>query len=232
MDIAQLTDNCRNIGITLDEDMIRSLEIYSDLLTEWNMKINLTAIKEPEEIIEKHFYDCILPLSSGLIRGRCADVGSGAGFPGLVWKIVRPDLQMVLIEPTGKRCTFLKTVIHELKLKDIEVVNERSEDCVRKEREAFDTVTARAVANLSVLSELCVPLVKKGGVFAAMKGSAGEEEAEKAEHAMKVLGAALEKVQKVNLPSGDERINLFYRKTVNTPPEYPRNYGRIKKQPL
>lgn len=232
MDFAELKEKCTNIGIVLDDQQIHALERYMELLIEWNEKINLTAITEPAEIIEKHFYDCILPLSSGLVSGRCGDVGSGAGFPGLVWKIAKPDLHMVLIEPTGKRCTFLQTVIRELDLQNTEVVNERSEDHVRTEREAFDTVTARAVANLSVLSELCIPLVKKGGIFAAMKGSAGETEAAQAEHAMKVLGASLETVQKVTLENGDERVNLFYRKTANTPPEYPRNYGRIKKKPL
>ena len=232
MGIAELLDNCAEIGIELNQDQIAQFETYMNLLIEWNQKINLTAIDEPEEIVEKHFYDCILPLSSGLIQGRCADVGSGAGFPGIVFKIAKPDLDLVLIEPTGKRCNFLKHVISELGLKNITVVNERSEDYVRKQRESFDTVSARAVANLSVLAELCVPLVKKGGVFAPMKGSAGEEEAENAKHAMKVLGASLEKTQRLKLPCGDERINLFYRKTANTPPEYPRNYGRIKKQPL
>lgn len=232
MSIEELIQNCRNIGIDLDGETVGKLETYMNLLIEWNEKINLTAIKEPEEIIEKHFYDCILPLSSGLINGRCADVGSGAGFPGLVWKIVKPELEIVLIEPTGKRCTFLNTVIRELGLNGISVVNQRSEDYVRKERGAFDTVTARAVANLPVLAELCVPLVRKNGIFAAMKGSAGEDEASKAVHAMNILGACLETVQKTSLPSSDERVNLFYRKSADTPPEYPRNYGRIKKQPL
>jgi 16S rRNA (guanine527-N7)-methyltransferase len=139
---------------------------------------------------------------------------------------------MVLIEPTGKRCTFLNAVIRELGLSGIDVVNQRSEDYVRNRRGSFDTVTARAVANLPVLAELCVPLVRKNGIFAAMKGSAGQEEASKAEHAMKILGASLETVQKTSLPSSDERVNLFYRKNADTPPEYPRNYGRIKKQPL
>lgn len=232
MRINELSEICENNGLNLDSAQLRQLETYMNLLTEWNEKINLTAITEPEEIIEKHFYDCILPLSEGKISGRTADVGSGAGFPGLVWKIVRPDLDVVLIEPTGKRCTFLNTVIRELGLSGIEAVNERSEDYVRGNRESFDTVTARAVANLRVLSELCVPLVKKGGVFVPMKGSAAEEEAKAAVHAMKILGASLESVQKTSLPNGDPRINLFYRKTANTPPEYPRNYGRIKKQPL
>lgn len=232
MDFTTLVTECRINGIEMDQTAVSKLEVYMDLLREWNEKINLTAITEPEEIIEKHFFDCVLPLSENLIHGRTADVGSGAGFPGIVWKIVKPDLSMVLIEPTGKRCTFLNAVIRQLELNDIRVVNERSEDFVKQEREAFDTVSARAVANLRVLSELCLPLVRKGGIFAAMKGSAGTEEAQSAQHAMKILGASLEKVQECTLPSGDSRVNLFYRKKADTPPEYPRNYGRIKKQPL
>ena len=232
MDIITLAAECRKNGTDLDETALGRLNTYMEMLLEWNEKINLTAITKPEEIVEKHFYDCILPLSENLIHGRTADVGSGAGFPGIVWKIVKPELPLVLIEPTGKRCTFLNAVIRQLELEDIAVVNQRSEDFVKQEREAFDTVSARAVANLRVLSELCLPLVRKGGVFAAMKGSAAIEEADAAKHAMKILGASLEKVQECTLPSGDARINLFYRKTANTPPEYPRNYGRIKKQPL
>ena len=152
-------------GLILNERQLEQLDDYASFLAEYNEKINLTAIKEPEEIVEKHFYDCLLPLSADKIHGRAADIGSGAGFPGLVWKIAKPDLSMVLIEPTGKRCTFLKTVISELGLKDIEVVNQRSEDYVKEARETFDVVTARAVANLRVLCELCVPLVKKAGLL-------------------------------------------------------------------
>ncbi len=232
MRITELPDICRETGIDLTAEMTQQFSRYMELLMEWNEKINLTAIKEPQEIAEKHFYDCLLPLSSGKISGRTADVGSGAGFPGLVWKIARPDLEMVLIEPTGKRCTFLNTVIRDLHLEGIEVVNERSEDYVRDQRESFDTVTARAVANLRVLSELCVPLVRRGGLFVPMKGSSAKQEAEEAKHAMKVLGVTVEYVQETSLPNGDPRINLFLRKTANTPPEYPRHYGRIKKQPL
>jgi 16S rRNA (guanine527-N7)-methyltransferase len=232
MRITDLPDICRQSGIDLNDEMIRQLERYMELLMEWNEKINLTAIKEPEEIVEKHFYDCLLPLSSGQIHGRCADIGSGAGFPGLVWKIADPELSMMLVEPTGKRCTFLKTVISELGLKEIEVINQRSEDYVREARESFDVVTARAVANLRVLCELCVPLVKKGGLFVPMKGSSAIDEVSEAAHAMKVLGCKVENIQETSLPGGDIRNNIFCRKTASTQPEYPRHYGRIKKQPL
>lgn len=232
MRITDLPDICRQSGIEIDDGQIKQFGRYMELLMEWNEKINLTAIREPEEIVEKHFYDCLLPLALGRIGGRTADIGSGAGFPGLVWKIANPELSMVLVEPTGKRCTFLKTVISELGLQNIEVVNQRSEDYVREARESFDVVTARAVANLRVLCELCVPLVRKGGLFVPMKGSSAKEEAAEAAHAMKVLGCTVEAIQETNLPSGDIRNNIFCRKTANTPPEYPRHYGRIKKQPL
>ena len=219
-------------NITLTDEMIAQLERYAVLLQEWNEKINLTAIKEPAAVVEKHFCDCLMPLSSGLIRGKTADIGSGAGFPGLVWKIADPSLSVVLVEPTGKRCRFLSTVIDDLNLTDIHVVNLRSEEYVKDARSSFDTVTARAVAELRLLSELCIPLVKKGGIFAAMKGPGGEAEAEEAAHALKVLGASVDSIQKITLPSGDERTNLFFRKVSDTPEQYPRNYGRMKKKPL
>lgn len=228
----EFTAKCAEKNIVISPEMNTLFEAYLSLLQEWNQKINLTAITDRGEIIEKHFYDCILPLTVEDIHGKTADVGSGAGFPGLVWKIVRPDLDITLIEPTGKRCSFLQTVIDELHLKNIRVVNERAEEHAKKHRESYDVVTARAVANLRVLSELCVPLVRKDGLFIAMKGMRGEEEAKEAEHAMDVLGAVKEESQDTSLYSGDHRVNLFYRKVRNTPAAYPRNYGQIKKKPL
>ena len=214
------------------EDAVRMFTIYLEALQEWNQKMNLTAIKEPEEIIEKHFYDCLLPLKTGLIHGSVCDVGSGAGFPSVVWKIADPDLTVTLVEPTGKRCMFLREVIRLLELKGIEVCCERAEEHVREHRASYDIVTARAVAGLPVLAELCMPLVKKGGLFAAMKGAKGLEEAEEAKHAFHVLGGELEQVRHCRLHTGDTRVNLYYRKTAETPPKYPRSYALIKKRPL
>lgn len=214
------------------ETAAKALAQYLELLLEWNQKMNLTAIKEPAEVVEKHFYDCLLPLSTGKITGTVCDVGSGAGFPSVVWKIVDPSLDVTIVEPTGKRCLFLQEVIRSLSLTGIRVCNERAEDHVKENRERYDVVTARAVASLPVLAELCIPLVRKGGLFAAMKGAKGEEEASSAGHAMKILGAEQESLQNCQLHGGDVRINLYYRKTAKTPPQYPRSYAQIKKKPL
>ncbi len=227
MNLAELQQYGNDNGIKISDHMCDQLNRYMELLIEWNQKFNLTAVTEPEEIIDRHFCDSIIPLCTFAVEGSAADVGSGAGFPGMVWKIVRPDLKITLIEPTGKRCTFLKEVIRQLELQDIQVVSERSEDHAKEHRESYDTVTARAVANLRVLSELCLPLVKKGGSFIAMKGSRGNEELQEASHALKVLGG-----EAVDIREGDSGINLLIRKTGHTPPQYPRSYGQIKKKPL
>lgn len=227
MNLAELQQYGNDNGTEISDHMCDQLNQYMELLIEWNQKFNLTAVTDPEEIIARHFCDCIIPLCTFDVQGCAADVGSGAGFPGLVWKIVRPDLEMTLIEPTGKRCTFLKEVIRQLQLQDIQVVNERSEDHAKNHRESYDTVTARAVANLRVLSELCLPLVKKGGSFIAMKGSRGNEELQEAAHALKVLGGEAEEIR-----NSDSGINLLIRKRVHTPLQYPRSYGQIKKKPL
>lgn len=232
MTIQKFKENSAVSGIQLTEEQLKQFDLYARLLEEWNQKMNLTAITEYEEILEKHFHDCLLPLQEFELKGSCADVGSGAGFPGLVWKIAVPSVQMTLIEPTGKRCTFLKEVISRLGLKGVTVMNERAEDAAGKYRASFDFVTARAVANLRVLSELTVPLLKKDGLFIAMKGMKGREEAKEAEHAMQELGCVLESEQETSLSEGDSRINLFYRKIKETPAKYPRNYGQIKKKPL
>lgn len=231
MTIEELKDICQAHNLTLTAEMCTSLQTYSDLLREWNEKINLTAITDPEEIMEKHFCDSLLPLFDIGISGKIVDVGTGAGFPGLVWKIVRPDLNVDLLEPTGKRCTFLKTVIETLQLKGTAVINARAEDYAKEARETYDVVTARAVANLPVLAELCLPLTKVNGIFLAMKGSQGEAEAEAAAHAVKELGGELQEKRIHELPSGT-RVNLIYKKVMGTPKKYPRAYGQIKKKPL
>lgn len=216
----------------LTDEMTDRLLRYAGLLREWNEKMNLTAITEPEEVYEKHFLDSLIPLSQVRIAGRAADVGTGAGFPGLVWAIAREDLDITLIEPTGKRCTFLKTVIRELGIKNVTVENCRAEDYAADHREEFDVVAARAVAALPVLSELCVPLVRKGGIFLAMKGAQGKEEAKASLHALKALGCSEPQLFEAKLPSGDIRINVATEKISKTPEQYPRPYARIKKKPL
>jgi len=232
MTIEELRKIALDTGFALTDEMADQLDRYARLLMVWNEKMNLTAIDTYEEIVEKHFHDCLEPLQFADIHGKVCDVGSGAGFPGMVWKIARPDLSMTLLEPIGKRCTFLNEVIHSLDLSGITVVNERAEDFVKEKRESFDVVTARAVANLQVLSEVCIPLVKVDGIFVAMKGAQGNEEVKAAENAVSTLGAALFKVDEAALSKGERRMIITYKKVKNTPAEYPRNYGRIKKNPL
>lgn len=182
--------------------------------------------------MEKHFYDCLLALSQVNPGNDAADVGTGAGFPGLVFKIARPNLRMTLIEPTEKRCRFLEEVIAQLKLSQVQVVNARAEEYAAAHRESFDLVTARAVANLPVLAELCMPLVKTGGIFLAMKGARGREEAAEGAFAVKQLGGEIQEIREGHLSDGDARISLIIRKQSRTPQQYPRPYARIKKKPL
>lgn len=227
----ELKTACKKINIEITDIMMNQFSLYADLLKEWNEKMNLTAIVDREEVYEKHFYDSLIPLDE-TIHGKVADIGSGAGFPGIVWKIARPDLRVSLIEPTGKRCTFLNVVISELNLQGIQVFNERAEEHVKEHREEYDVVTARAVANLRVLAELCVPLVKKDGIFLTMKGNHGDTELQEAKHAIETLNIELIDREKTMLMNGDERLIFVFRKKEATPKKYPRNYGQIKKKPL
>lgn len=231
MNQTELKEKCEALGFDISEELLNKLDKYSDLLKQWNEKMNLTAIVEKEEVYEKHFFDSILGLNKS-VKGKVADVGSGAGFPGLVWKIIKPELSIDLIEPTGKRCIFLSEVIQQLGLKDITVYNTRAEEHVKQHREQYDVVTARAVANLRVLSELCVPLVKKGGTFLVMKGSHGQEEVNEASKALKTLGVQQTSFLETSLVNGDPREIFTFTKVENTPFIYPRNYGQIKKKPL
>ncbi len=214
----------------LDDQQAEMLKSYAELLVDYNQKVNLTAIVKPQEIEDKHFIDCLYLAANPLVKGSMCDVGSGAGFPGLVVAIVRPDIKLTLVEPTAKRCKFLEFVCKELKI-DATIVNGRAEEVGRKDlRETFDIVTARAVASLPVLLEYCLPLCKVGGSFVAMKGDA--ESLVDGSSAAKLLGAKPEKEQRYSLPQGDERKLIIYTKKVNTAKLYPRNGGVIAKRPL
>ncbi len=223
---------CKDNGLELTEHQIEQYEVYAKTLKEWNEKMNLTAITEFEEVLDKHFYDSLLPSFSASLKGTLCDVGSGAGFPSIPLKIAYPELKIVIVEPLGKRVTFLKEVVRVLGLEQVECINARAEDIAKEKRECFDVVTARAVANLRMLSELCIPLVKKDGLFLAMKGSNGLEEDKEATHALHVLGCKLEKSEERHLNDGSTRVNLFYRKVKATPVQYPRQFAKIKKNPL
>lgn len=203
------------------------------LILERDSKImNLTAI-DPKEYYEKHFFDCLLLHELYEFRNeKLVDVGTGAGFPGLVLAIVYPHLEVTLLEPTAKKCTFLKNVIKELELTNVSVVNKRAED-YHEMREAFDLATTRAVASLNIILELCVPLLKTGGSVLAMKGKNYNLELQEAENAIYTLKLELGKQNTHFLPSdGSMRGNIRFVKRGQTAHIYPRPYAQIKKKPL
>lgn len=220
-------------GISLTGAQLDLLDRYAAALVEYNARVNLTAITDPEGIEDKHLLDSLLFAARPEVQGKLVDVGTGAGFPGIVAKIYRPGLALTLMEPTGKRVTFLEWVCGELGLTDVAFVKERAEEAARKQwREAFDVAGARAVAALPVLAEYCLPLVRVGGVFLAMKGATGADELAQAGGAIRRLGGESAGVTECALPGGDRRTLILCRKISQTPTQYPRNGGKIAKAPL
>lgn len=222
----------QSFGVTLSKTQLNQFASYARLLVEWNEKMNLTAITNEDEIYEKHFLDSILPSFDRKIQGTFCDVGAGAGFPSIPLKIVYPELQVTIVETLGKRITFLEALCKELGLKDVSCIHARAEDYAKTHRESFDFVSARAVANLPMLSELCIPLVKQHGYFIAMKGASGEEEAAAAKKAITILGCVEVQRNFTQLQDGSKRVNLVYEKQKPTPAKYPRAFAQIKKNPL
>lgn len=219
----------------LDTSICYKLYMYYELLIKYSKVMNLTTIVDIDEVYIKHFYDSLLLGKVVDLKQKISliDIGTGAGFPGLVLKICYPNLHVVLVEPTNKRCNFLNEVIKELKLTGVEVVTARAEKYIVNNRESFDIVTARAVSKLNILSELCVPYVKLNGFFIPMKAINYEEEVENNKIASGALGVKLDKIKKFSLPLNmGERVLLMYKKTKETNQIYPRDYARIKKNPL
>lgn len=224
-------------GISLSSQQLSQFDTYYKLLVEWNEKMNLTAITDEEEVYLKHFYDSItasfyIDLNKEL---SLCDVGAGAGFPSIPLKICFPNLKVTIVDSLNKRITFLQNLAKELDLKNVHFVHDRAETFGKNAdyREKFDLVTARAVARLSVLSELCLPLVKEGGTFVPMKAAAASEELEKGKKALQILGGKLEKVHSFSLPLEEsERNILIINKIKSTPKKYPRKPGTPNKQPL
>ncbi|WP_040214760.1 16S rRNA (guanine(527)-N(7))-methyltransferase RsmG [Clostridium polynesiense] len=225
------------VSLDFSEEMYHKFMVYMKLLKEWNEKINLTAITEEEEIIKKHFIDSIKAFKAEPFK-ECSsliDVGSGAGFPGLPIAIVKPEINIVLLDSLNKRVNFLNTVISVLELKNIKAIHGRAEEEARKKehREKYDIATSRAVANMSVLSEFCLPFVKNKGYFIPLKGPAVEEELEAGEKAIKILGGELKEIIKVEIEESDMAHNLVVVKKIkSTPSVYPRKAGSISKKPL
>ena len=218
-------------GVT--EPQAEKLCRYYEMLMDWNSRMNLTAITGEDEVLKKHFADSLLPLELIPEGANLIDVGTGAGFPGIVAKIYKPDLALTLMEPTGKRVDFLKYACAELGLTGVEFAKERAEEAARKAwREQFDLASARAVAALPMLAEYCLPLVKVGGSFLAMKGASGEEELAAARSAIRKLGGEYKETRTLHLPGGDTRTLILCKKISQTPTAYPRNGGKIAKSPL
>ena len=221
--------------LSFTEEQLAQFTRYYELLVEINKVMNLTAITEPEEVAVKHMVDSLLAYEDGMQGKTLVDVGTGAGFPGVPLKIYCPSLKVTLVDSLGKRLRFLQQVIDELGLKGIRCEHLRAEDAGRskKHREQYDYVTARAVARLSVLSEYCLPLAKKGGQFIALKGSRFAEEIEEGEAAVKILGGKIISAEPVKLPGLDDgRAIIKIAKIKATPAQYPRKAGTPEKQPL
>ena len=221
--------------LSFTEEQLAQFTRYYELLVETNKVMNLTAITEPEEVAVKHMVDSLLAFEAAMAGKTLVDVGTGAGFPGVPLKIYCPSLKVTLVDSLGKRLRFLEQVISELGLKGIRCEHLRAEDAGRnkKHREQYDYVTARAVARLSVLSEYCLPLAKKGGQFIALKGSRYAEEIDEGEAAVKILGGKIISAEPVKLPGLDDgRAIIKIAKIKNTPTQYPRKAGTPEKQPL
>jgi len=224
-------------NVHLTARQVMALINYERELIEWNQKFNLTAIRDVESIRTKHFldsYSCVLTWKANPPL-RLVDVGTGAGFPGLPLKIIYPNMHVTLVESVGKKAMFCQHIVSKLGLEDVEVIHARAEEVGQNpaHRETYDYVVARAVANLNILSEYLLPLVKIGGTMLAQKGESGPAEAQSAEKAMKLLGGKLKQLIPVNLPGvADDRYLVLVDKVAATPPKYPRNAGMATKSPL
>jgi len=221
-------------ALGLPTDAIPALERYAQLLVEKNKVMNLTAITEPADIATLHFLDCVALLTLADFKGKTvADIGTGAGFPGMPLRILEPSIHITLLDSLNKRIDFLKEVCDDLGLTDVNCVHGRAEEFAADHRESFDIVTSRAVANLQLLSELCLPLVKVGGTFLSMKSVESDEELANAAHAIETLGGAVERTVDYTIPGTDVKHRLiFIRKIRPTGKKYPRAFAKIKKNPL
>lgn len=230
MNLDLFIEETKKLGITLIDSQLEKLNKFYELLISWNQKMNLTRITEKEDVYLKHFYDSltiskVIDLNQYLTL---CDVGSGAGFPGIVLKICFPNLKITLLDSLQKRVNYLNEIIKDLNLKDIEAIHTRAEDYAKQNREKFDVVTARAVANLKILSELCIPMVKVSGSFIAMKANI-EEEIENSTEIIKKLDSKIEKIETFYLPIEQSIRNIILIKKINkTNNIYPRRIEKIK----
>ena len=231
MNVEEFIKACNELNIELDDNKLNNLNIYKEYLKEYNSHTNLTTITEDEDIYLKHFYDSLTIVKAIDLNtvSTLIDVGTGAGFPGMVLKIVYPHLNVTLIDSNNKKTTFLSNLKDKLQLDNLNIINERSEDYAHKHIDEYDVVTSRAVANLRVLTELCLPMVKVGGKFIPLKATV-EEEIKEADKIINTLNGKLSNKITFNLPKEESIRNiLVIDKLDKTPKGYPRNYGKIKK---
>ena len=231
----KMQEKSKILGFDFSVEQISKFYKYMNMLIEWNEKINLTAIIEPNEIILKHFIDSLTIYKDIPNKLSVVDVGTGAGFPGIPLAIMNESLKFTLVDSLNKRLIFLQEVINELNLKNVELVHARAEEFGqnKKYREKFDISTSRAVANLSTLSEYLIPLVKENGKIICMKASEAEEEIEQSKKAINVLGGTIKNVETFDLPQSDiGRTIITIEKTKKTPAKYPRKAGTPSKEPI
>ena len=231
-----LKTNAEAYGIEISDDLGEKLEVYARLLKEWNDKINLTAITDDEGIAIKHFLDCLLVSKAAQFKSgdKVIDVGTGAGFPGLVIAAAFPDVQVTLLDSTGKKLKAVENIREVMGVQNAEVVHMRAEDAGKKPefREKYDFATARAVAELRVLLEYTLPFVKVGGKFLSLKGASAVDEIDGAKASLKTLGGKIEGINEFILPGGDKRAIINVKKISHIPPKFPRVSAQIAKKPL
>ena len=233
MDKKEFIKELEKLSIILTSDQLEKLDKYYQLLIDYNKHTNLTRITDEKEVYLKHFYDSLTLIKAVNLNSQSLmDIGTGAGFPGMVLKIVFPNLKVTLLDSLNKRIMFLKEVIKKLDLKNIDCIHARAEEYVGQKREKYDIVTSRAVANLRVLSELCVPYVKVGGTFIPMKADS-DKEINESLLTIKKLGCQIDNIISFDLPkSSGKRTLIKISKSVKTDSKYPRKFSEIKKKPL
>jgi 16S rRNA (guanine527-N7)-methyltransferase len=231
----KMQEKSREINLKLSVEQLSKFYKYMELLTEWNEKMNLTAIIEPKEIILKHFIDSLTILKEIKDGDKIVDVGTGAGFPGVPLSIMKEKSEITLVDSLNKRLIFLEEVAKELELKNIIIIHSRAEDFGRNNsyREKYDVAVSRAVANLSTLSEYLIPLIKIDGKCVCMKAGNTKEEVKNAQKAINVLGGTIKNIEEFELPQSDiERTIITIVKERNTPNKYPRKAGIPSKEPI
>lgn len=235
IDIQLLKDAAKNIGIDLNNEALLRFDKYAEILVETNKTLNLTAITDPDEIVYKHFIDSLTLLTVINLpqKAKVIDVGTGAGFPGVVLLIARPDLKITLLDGTNKRLKFIADVLDSIGL-EAEIVHMRAELAGKESqyREKYAFVTARAVASMETLSEYCLPFAQVGGIFAPMKATKTDEELSLGKNAVELLGGKISEVKRLNVPNCGERCIIITEKISQTPPKYPRASAQIAKKPL